>query len=158
MGVVQSKRRTKNHNLDLSSSPTRPQHASLFTERSASYTGEPTNGKRSTHHSTLPRHAIRSISDDVVLVKRNNTLAVRNNKARRQLQPEGYVGVESTSRFLPEDWEAQDRDISVCCYYPHPIPHVQQHYSMSLVTIVTFCAETAIGWVINANENQPIYP
>lgn len=29
---------------------------------------------------------------------------------------------------------------------------------MSLVTIVTFCAETAIGWVINANEINPFIP
>lgn len=150
MGVVQSKRRTKNQ--DPSSSPTRNQHASLFTERSASYTGD-LDSKRSTHHSTLPRHATRSISDEVVLVKRNNTLAVRHNRQRRQLQPEGYVGVESTSRFLPEDWEAQDRDISVICHLFY-LPDTLFLITFLLSILATFCIETTIGWVMKINTSS----
>lgn len=148
MGVVQSKRRTKNQ--DPSSSPTRNQHASMFTERSASY-----DSKRSTHHSTLPRHATRSISDEVVLVKRNNTLAVRHNRQRRQLQPEGYVGVESTSRFLPEDWEAQDRDISVICHLFY-LPDTMFLITFLLSLLATFCIETTIGWVMKINTSSSL--
>ena len=145
MGIVQSKRRAR-QSEDVSD---KLNHRSMFAEKTIPIAAA---GKRG-HNSTLPRSTGKSTSQyssSNAIVMTRSVPALSNISLppkREDKHPNTYIGLESSSRFLPDDWDSQDSGLAVRnCHILCVLLQIELNRSVR-VYIAAYRAQEAVRWV-----------